>query len=262
MADISINPISTAQATVNAAPVVQTKPAQTVNRVVSENNNNSNTRKVAEDARKEADRRAELIARENARAKEYGPVISRSSDGDTVRVKAKAIDPAAYDPNKAYEASQLKDETEKIQMQDFDIPKPEIQDFDIPKPEYVPFEFPDAVKNASTGSNNTEPVTVQPAENTEPAASSQSSSINSLSESELKRMYLQGDISQNAYNKELEAREARKEQLEAANNEFSTDMTQNAAMAEEVAREETTVENLASEQSSEDIPVDIRAQFF
>ncbi len=252
MADMSIKPINVAQTPVNATPNVQTKAPVMGDRVSTVNQDSSNdAQKAAEAARKETEKRAELNAREQTAAKEYGPVVSRSSDGDTVRVKAE--DQEKIDnQNKIYD-KQVQDK-EKLNEKE----KPEVQDFDIPKPDYKPFEFPDAVKDTSV-QNEAQDKT--PVKEKESKGAENPASMKNASEAELRRMYLQGDISQTAFDNEEEARKARDEALKAVNNQFSSEMTKDAVEEKANERSGEAIDNLGSENSSETIPVEVRAEF-
>lgn len=255
MAEMSIKPISVAQTPVNITPNVQTKAPVTTDNRTTVNNGADDAQKAAEAARKETERKAELTAREQTATKEYGPVISRSSDGDTVRVKAE--DQTNTDnEKKIYDNSQLQ-ENDKAN----DAAKPEVQDFDIPKAEYKPFEFPDEVKNNAVDNSAQKEAasTAQAAKETSGPANA--ASVKNASEAELRRMYLQGDISQTAYNNEEDSRAARQEALKAVNNQFSSEMIKEAAEVTENERSGEAIEALGSDEASETIPLEVRAEF-
>lgn len=256
MADMSINPINTAQATV-IAPKVEPKPIQTVEQ---------KTRKVdtaAESAKREADKRAELNAREETATKEYGPVISRSSDGDTVRIKNSDDKDRAQDQNKIYDNSQIQSQNAandkvKTEVQDFKLPETDTPAYEPPKPEYKPFEFPEELKDNTTDNTAKEQAAAASSKESNPA---QTASMKNASEAELKRMYLQGNISQNAYNQELDSRAAREEAMKAAGGQFSSTVVEEAVEETENERSAEAIENLGAEDANESIPVEVRAQF-
>lgn len=288
MAVININPISMAQGASPVTPAAQPRPTQV-------EKTTGGSEKVLDAARKEIERRADY--RESLATKEYGPVISRSSDGDTVRVKASTIDQAkAMESAGAYEVPQMslrtfdaaKDLHEygliEDKLQDFDLPGktdvadkaataekadipektdiPEKPAYEAPKPEYKEFEFPEEVKEkAYEAPEVAATVQVQPSAETTSSAVSAETSLQGVSDAELQRKYLQGDISQTTYNQEMESRAAREEQLKAEFSKASNDITNDAAKETENERSGEAIEALGSEDSSKNIPIDVREQF-
>ncbi len=302
MAVININPISMAQGASPVTPAAQPRPAQV-------EKTTGGSEKVLDAARKEIERRADY--RESLATKEYGPVISRSSDGDTVRVKASTIDQAkAMESAGAYEVPQMslrtfdaaKDLHEygliEDKLQDFDLPGktdvadkaatsekadiaektdiPEKPAYEAPKPEFKEFEFPEEVKEKAyeapeVAATAVQPqqsadtaaatVQVQPSAETTSSAASAETSLQGVSDAELQRKYLQGDISQTTYNQEMESRAAREEQLKAEFSKASNDITNDAAKETENERSGEAIEALGSEDSSKNIPIDVREQF-
>ena len=272
MADISINSVSMTKAPV----VTQSAPAKTVAATGSGAGTASvqtadkgldaakkateSTRKAIENAQKDSDRRTELRAREETATKEFGPVVAKSGDGDTLRVKSETEQVASSEESKIYDNSAVAStvsEAPKPEVQDFEIPKPEITQTEAPKPEYVPFEFPDDVKNQNAD-------TTQSTQNSASAVSeksAQASNVKNASESELERMYLQGDISRVQYNSEKESREEKIEAEKTENNQFASEMATDAAKEVAGEREAEAIELLGSEDSSDVIPVEVREQF-
>ncbi len=262
MAVMNINPISMAQAPVSVTPAVQPKQALSVNRP------SGGIEKTLDAARNELSKRAELNTRDKAAAREYGPIISRSSDGDTVRVKASASDQAkAYENAPTYEIPRMSIRSFDAarDFHEYGFIEEKIQDFELPekKPEFKEFEFPEEVKdNFAKETTYTPSVDIPAPKATEASKASQAdASLSGVSDAELKRKYLQGDISQVAYNNEIEARDAREETLKAENDKISKEITGDAALASENARSGEAIEALGSEDASDNIPVDIRAQF-
>ena len=263
MAVMNINPISMAQAPVSVTPAVQPKQALSANRQAN------GIDKTLEAAKNELNRRAEMDTREKAAAKEYGPVISRSSDGDTVRVKASASDQAlAYENAPTYEIPRMSIRTFDAarDFHEYGLIEDKIQDFELPerkstyeppKPEFKEFEFPDAVKDSFA-----KPVEVkEPVVSDETAAVAKETSLQGVSDAELKRKYLQGDISTATYNSEVEARDAREEALKTENSKVSEEITSDAAKTAENQRSQEALEALESDEAPKEIPVDVRAQF-
>ena len=268
MADLSIKPINTASAPVVMANSAPSRAAQSVlagaageadKGQAAAQKASENTQKANESAKKDSERRAELRAREETAAKEYGPVVSRSGDGDTLRVKSDTDRIEAGEESRIYDsAAATAAQAPKPEVQNFEIPKPDAKEAESPKAENEPFEFPDEIKNQAAAS-------AQAADQGSVAATnekaSQTASIKNASESELKRMYLQGDISSVQYNNEEKDRQEKTEALKEENNQFASEMTKEAAAEASNERAANAANALGSEDASESIPLEVREQF-
>ena len=81
-----------------------------------------------------------------------------------------------------------------------------------------------------------------------------------ISDMRLEQMYLQGEISQNDYNREMEAREEEREAEQADDGNFSTQMTGAAALEESGERDLDQIENVFSDDANDNIAATDRMQ--
>ncbi len=180
-------------------------------------------------------------ASENVKTEEYGPVIATSSDGDTVRVKSENEN--ENEESRIYDAAAATSEKETRQ--------PEIPDVELPPP---PKPKPEL-----------KPIETAKGDSTEDTTASSQSSYKTLTKSQLEQMYLQGDISQAAYNLEMDARKAAeeekaKDEQSEDTKEFINDMSDSASRQSEIAQTAANIDTILNGDSSETIPVDVRMQ--
>lgn len=81
-----------------------------------------------------------------------------------------------------------------------------------------------------------------------------------ISDMRLEQMYLQGEISQNDYNREMEAREDEREAEQTNAGDFSTQMTGAAALEESGERDLDQIENVFSDEANDNIAAIDRMQ--
>ena len=81
-----------------------------------------------------------------------------------------------------------------------------------------------------------------------------------ISDMRLEQMYLQGEISQNDYNREMEAREDEREAEQTNAGNFSTQMTGAAALEESGERDLDQIENVFSDEANDNIAAADRMQ--
>ena len=160
-------------------------------------------------------------------ADEYGPVISESKDGDTVRVKRNEDE-----GNNIHEI--LQEEIARLS-------------------EKSSFEKPDYEVHST--------VTQVQKNNWDISSESQDiTSYASYSDSELKLLYLKGDISQIDYNQEMDARAARRDSETAEAKTFNNDVASSISKLSQVDRDANTVELIENGETSPTIPDEVRIQ--
>ncbi|MBQ5426451.1 MAG: hypothetical protein IIU31_04690 [Pseudobutyrivibrio sp.] len=158
---------------------------------------------------------------------EYGPVVAESKDGDTVRVKRDEDE-----GNDIHEI--LQEEIERLSEQS-----------SYEKPDYeVHSAITQVQKNNWDISSESMDVT----------------SYASYSDSELKLLYLKGDISQIDYNQEMNARTARRESETAEAKTFNNDVASSISKLSQVERDSSTVNALENGETSPTIPDEVRIQ--
>ena len=157
---------------------------------------------------------------------EYGKVVSVSDDGDTLRVKNEQNQEGIHDI--------LQEEIAELEeMESFEMP-----DFDVHRVE----------------SKATEASTI------EDEISEDITSYVGYSDSELKRLYLKGDISQIDYNQEMEAREARREAEASESADFANSVSDSISRLASIDRDANTVNTIANGDTSNTIPDNVRIQ--
>ena len=158
--------------------------------------------------------------------KEYGPVVSSSKDGDTVRVKH-------VNGEETYLHKILQEELERLSDRKFDMPDYEVHTAtkEIQKNTW------DMAEEAST-----------------------ITSFAGYSDSELKQLYLKGDISQIDYNQEMESRTARKASEAEDLQNFNNTTAKSFAKLSQIENDANTVDLIESGQVSDTIPDEIRIQ--
>ncbi len=237
MANLKINDVLT---TPSVSPSPRPEPIQKP----SVSTENTDTSKVSE-------------ASENIKAEEYGPIIATSSDGDTVRVKSSN----ESDESKLYSAATgiTENDTNAQEIPDIELPPPPKPAFE-PNTDFEPEPDPDLEPNPNleSATKNNESIIQDSGKSS--SDSSQVSSYGSYTESQLKQMYLEGDISQIAYNLEIQAREAAKEEQAKETQEFTNDMADNSAEQNEIAQTAANIDTIENGDTSDTIPVDVRMQ--
>ncbi|MBO6129662.1 MAG: hypothetical protein J6P79_12315 [Pseudobutyrivibrio sp.] len=158
--------------------------------------------------------------------KEYGPVVSSSKDGDTVRVK--------HDNDEESNLHKiLQEELERLSEKKFEMPDYEVH----------------------TAANEIQKNTWDMAEE-----ASTITSFAGYSDSELKQLYLKGDISQIDYNQEMESRTARKASEAEDLQSFNNTTAKSFAKLSQIENDANTVDIIESGQVSDTIPDEIRIQ--
>ena len=181
---------------------------------------------------KAADSPAKAESTKDIMTEEYGPVVATSEDGDTVRVKN--------------DEEKESDHIHEI-LQD-EIARLEAQEEDFETPEYNVHTAPveDAIEEVPESETDTYEADI--------------TSYIGYSDSELKQMYLEGDISQIDYNREMEARKAREEAEASENDKFNKDIAHDISKLSEVAQTEKTVKQIENGDTSSTIPDEIRIE--
>ena len=179
---------------------------------------------------KAADSPAKAESTKDIMTEEYGPVVATSEDGDTVRVKN--------------DEEKESDHIHEI-LQD-EIARLEAQEEDFETPEYNVHTAPveDAIEEVPESETDTYEADI--------------TSYIGYSDSELKQMYLEGDISQIDYNREMEARKAREEAEASENDKFNKDIAHDISKLSEVAQTEKAV--IENGDTSSTVPDEIRIQ--
>ncbi|SFV04141.1 hypothetical protein [Butyrivibrio sp. INlla21] len=204
--------------------------------------------RVKESERAHEDRMQKLIkdeiakSRDDVRTKEYGPVIARSSDGDTVRVKKDELE-ERYEQEKRESAIYDKARNEsgrtgEEEIPDVELPEIELEEyepeFDFKPIPYEPGEFLEKTKQEAIKAQDSAREIYKEA--SIDGASSSTGQVGSYSDSMLKEMYLKGDISQISYEREMEAREEQRKAREMDDRAFSADMAEDDDRIREMER--------------------------
>lgn len=219
MSDISINAnITPINVTENTAPSHPTTAPQ---------NKDTDTKAASEDVVSE----------------EYGPVVSVSDDGDTVRVKNEKNQEGVHDILQD-ELNNLK-EQESFEMPDFNLHTATTADSQAVASEADVYEAADSYEYE---------------EAEEQTASTDITSYIGYTDQELKQMYLEGDISQIDYNLEMEAREARREAEATDANKFNKSVADSISKISDIDRTANTVNVLENGETSSTIPDELRIQ--
>ena len=276
MADLNINSqiSNSLNSSVNTRGVENRKTADVKD--VNAQNKNNEERAQALEKEKEAASKAEEV-----KASEYGPVIARSDDGDTVRVKnekselkAEEKDSAAtiYDAVKAANDKKDKEEVPNIELPE---KKPEPKEVEIRKQEqqrskYDLSEEGEREKLAKRTAENAKRTTIEESnpelvnsKNREKITQAGSSAYAGYTDAQLEQMYLRGDVSQIEYNEEIEARDAAREARLAEATENSREMIENEAESREMERTAEVVNTVQNGNVSEGpgtVPLESRLQ--
>ena len=275
MADLSINSqISNSQnSSVNTRGIELQKTAD----AKSVDTQNRNPDEKAQGIAKEA-----LAKAEEVKTSEYGPIIAKSGDGDTVRVKNDKSDlraddkensAAIYDANKA-----VNDRREKEIVPNIDLPekkqeqkaveakqeepkvaeasKREVKAEEAPKQEQQRSQInlndkSDREKLAKKAAESAKRQTIEETnpglvdrKNQEKIAQAGSSAYSGYTDAQLEQMYLRGDVSQIEYNQEVEARDAAREaRLESAK-ENTREIIEDEAESREIERTAETINTI------------------
>ena len=156
---------------------------------------------------------------------EYGEVVSVSDDGDTLRVKNEQNQEGIHDILQE-EIAEL-EEREKFEMPDFDVHRVEPRVTETTSDDEIPEDITSYV---------------------------------GYSDSELKQLYLKGDISQIDYNQEMEAREARREAEATESSDFANSVSDSISKLSSIDRDANTVNTIENGDTSNTIPDSVRIQ--
>ncbi len=269
MADVinkMMNPINNAPAHV-APEITQRQPVKPVSKPV--------------EPQKQASPTPDKIV-SDIKSKEYGPVIARSEDGDTVRIKVSSADiekkQNSYSFKDAYESAQKDD------LQDFNLPEktgaskpaemtaptyePSTPDFDIDlelkkpavkpettsitkepeyKPEYKSETKPEIDNTKETAkSANTTSWTPKP------------TTLAGFTEAQLRKMYRNGEISQNKYQNELASRTESKESTAQMNSMVSNEVSKEVVELSDMENTDKALDLLKNDEAT--VPTEVRAE--
>ena len=275
MADLSINSqiSNSLNSSVNTRGIEPQKTADAKSIDTQNRNTDENRQAIGKDAASKA---------EDVRTSEYGPIIAKSGDGDTVRVKNEKSDlraddkensAAIYDVNKAVNDRREKeivpniDLPEKKQEQKAveakqeepkvaEAPKREVKAEEAPKQEQQRSQIDlndksDREKLAKKAAESAKRQTIEETnpglvdrKNQEKIAQAGSSAYSGYTDAQLEQMYLRGDVSQIEYNQEVEARDAAREaRLESAK-ENTREIIEDEAESREIERTAETINTI------------------
>lgn len=180
----------------------------------------------------------------DAKTKEFGPIVSTSSDGDTVRVKE----------NTVQGKSMPKDIDESISEDEYSVQNFETSESDsaLESYEYEPIDI--------TYSETAKPIEYEPVEveTAEAEAAQNLTSYVGISDSDLKLMYLKGEISQQDYTLEIESRKEIREATSLNSEKFANSIANDITSMAEANRTEATVKAIENGNTSDTIPLDMR----
>ena len=193
----------------------------------------------------------EVSKREDIRTKEYGPVIARSTDGDTVRVKEDKVnaedDRDKKDNNAIYDVSKNDpNKNREEEVPDVELPEIELKEskpaYEFKPIPYEPGEFLEKTKQEAIKAQDS--VREIYKEASIDGSSTAQNSVGSYSDSMLKEMYLKGDISQISYEREMEAREEQQKAREMDERAFSNEMADDSERIREMERTATVIRDV------------------
>lgn len=187
-------------------------------------------------------RKEEITKKEDIRTREYGPVIARSSDGDTVRVKKEDIEDrddrdkrengGIYDMSKNEVAGKTKEEIPDVELPDIELKEYEPA-FEYEPVLYEPGEYMEKTKQEAIKAQDSARE-IYKEESIGGADSGEA--VGRYSDSMLKEMYLKGDISEISYEREVEAREQEREARGLEDKKFSEDLADDTERLREMER--------------------------
>ena len=193
----------------------------------------------------------EVSKREDIRTKEYGPVIARSTDGDTVRVKEDKVnaedDRDKKDNNAIYDVSKNDpNKNRNEEVPDVELPEIELKEskpaYEFKPIPYEPGEFLEKTKQEAIKAQDSAREIYKEA--SIDGSSTAQNSVGSYSDSMLKEMYLKGDISQISYEREMEAREEQQKAREMDERTFSNEMADDSERIREMERTATVIRDV------------------
>lgn len=210
-------------------------------------------------------RMEETARNEDIRTKEYGPVIAKSSDGDTVRVKKNEVedrnDRDGRDNKAIYDISK-NDAGKKTEEEVQDLELPERKEYVPAEPYepilYEPGEFLKKIKKDAVKAQDS-----AQERNKEASLNSAQESMQIYSDSMLKEMYLQGKITQANYEQEMDLREQQREARNLDDKKFNEDMADDAEKLREMERTGETIRNIENfdvNTSDNAVPLETRLQ--
>jgi endonuclease YncB( thermonuclease family) len=275
MADLSINSqiSNSLNSSVNTRGIEPQKTADAKSIDTQNRNTDENRQAIGKDAASKA---------EDVRTSEYGPIIAKSGDGDTVRVKNEKSDlraddkensAAIYDVNKAVNDRREKEVVPNIDLPEkkqeqkaveakqeepkvAEAPKREVKAEEAPKQEQQRSQIDlndksDREKLAKKAAESAKRQTIEETnpglvdrKNQEKIAQAGSSAYSGYTDAQLEQMYLRGDVSQIEYNQEVEARDAAREaRLESAK-ENTREIIEDEAESREIERTAETINTI------------------
>ena len=167
---------------------------------------------------------------------EYGPIVSVSKDGDTLRVKTDSNQDSIYDlSDPLVEANH--------EMVDFHVNSPVTQEI-----KQDTSSISESIAEASTEPGGIEKYL------------SEITSYVGFTDSELKQLYLKGLISQIDYTVEMDSRNARKEAAAEENAVFSDSISDRISKISDIDRDAKTVNSIESGNTSDTLSDQIRMQ--
>lgn len=221
MSDMNINNMNTVNTATAAKPAVAPpKPSTTQTAAAHIEPPKPSEAKVAKVPEKHDIPDAPEPKTEDVVSKEYGPVVSVSEDGDTVRVKNEDNQKHIHDILQK-EIEELEEEHEKFKVPDFEIHKIEIKEPETPE-----------ITNKDL--------------------------YGTYSDSELTRLYLEGDISQIDYDIEMEARKTRRDAIAAESLDFSNSVSNSISQLADVKNTKVTVNTLENKETSSTLSDELR----
>ncbi|MBO4913443.1 MAG: hypothetical protein J5504_12050 [Butyrivibrio sp.] len=275
MADLSINSqiSNSLNSFVNTRGIEPQKTAEAKSIDTQNRNTDENRQAIGKDAASKA---------EDVRTSEYGPIIAKSGDGDTVRVKNEKSDlraddkensAAIYDVNKAVNDRREKEVVPNIDLPEkkqeqkaveakqeepkvAEAPKREVKAEEAPKQEQQRSQIDlndksDREKLAKKAAESAKRQTIEETnpglvdrKNQEKIAQAGSSAYSGYTDAQLEQMYLRGDVSQIEYNQEVEARDAAREaRLESAKDN-TREIIEDEAESREIERTAETINTI------------------
>ena len=207
MSDINVSSNVNISASIDVTPKKATNSANVKNSAAQDNSSNSTSIH---------DNNDKLIS------EEYGPVVSESKDGDTLRVKS--------DQDRIYEVTDAIDDSIDFDVVDFNVHS--LENFE---PTY-------STSDTSISDND----------------STNISSYAGITDSELKHMYLTGEISQMDYDLEMKSRQAWKDSIKMENSKFTNELTNDMSRKANVDNAAKSIDIIENGQTSSTIPDQIR----
>jgi len=282
MADLSINSqiSNSLRSSENTRGIEAQKTADAKNVGVQSRNPDENLQSTAKDSLSKAG---------DVKTSEYGPVIAKSGDGDTVRVKSNKLEAKSDEKDNSatiYDALKASNEKrEKEAVPNIDLPekkaeaKPEVKveakADEVPSEEQKRSKIDlrddgEREKLAKRAAENAKRQTIEESDpglynmkNQDKITKAGSSAYAGYTDAQLQKMYLNGEVSQIEYNEELEARDAARQARMEATNENTHKVIEAEAESSENERTAEIVNTIQSGNVAEGegtVPIDVRLQ--